>query len=184
MSEQQKSILKERLATARKLAKEGRYDAARYILEQIEHPQAEAMLQALENRADKVKSKPLFSIQMLVMVIGAVITISGIVMAVLFIPYILEAPQRQIDEAFYNEVNGNIILSQEEVLYANLAMYCYDYTGYGGDLCLDWTEFVLADYRSLIGDCLAPLIDAAIPDDEIFTDVGICLHGAGIPRPL
>lgn len=184
MSEQQKSILKERLGTARKLAKEGRYDAARYILEQIEHPQAKAMLQALENRPDKVKSKPLFSIQMLAMVIGGVIIIAGIVMAVLFVPYLLEAPQRQIDEAFYNEINGNIVLSQEEVLYANLAMYCYDYTGYGGDLCLDWTEFVLADYRSLIGNCLDPLVDADIPTDAIYDDAGICLHGAGIPRPL
>lgn len=184
MSGQKKAIIKERISAARKLAKEGRYDAARYILAQVEHPKAKTMLKALEGRQEKRKSSSLFSVRMLIMTIGGIISILGFIAALVFIPPLIEAPQKKIENDFYNESIGNITLSDEEVRYANLANYCYDYTGYGGELCLDWTEMVLADYADGLDNCLAPLIDADMPTDEIYAKVGTCLTDAGVPPPL
>lgn len=179
MSEQ--STIKERLSSARKLIKEGRYGAARYILEQIEHPKAQAMLKAIEGRQEKAKFVAPISGQMAIVGAFAILVIVGLVLAIRYIPPLIEATQYRGYEDYYDDIP---FVSDDEILYAHVTSYCYHITGYGGELCLDWADSVVVDYRAVMRDCFAPYTDAGIVSAEDYADVGYCLQENTIPPPF
>lgn len=182
MSEQNDSTIKERLSAARKLAREGRYEAARYILEQVEHPKARAMLEALEGHQDKVKSRPLITGQQLLAIMG-IIGVVGIVIVPILIQAILQIPEQRLNDGL-SKISGNISISEDEALYLNVVNYCYHITGYGGDLCLDWTDTLIADYKSTANDCFAPYLEKALLEEEDYSAISACLNNANVPPPL
>lgn len=67
-------------------------------------------------------------------------------------------------------------------LYSPVASYCYTFTGYGGDLCLDWTESVLRDHNGSVSNCFAQ-VESPLSDQH-YAQVKDCLQSAGVPDPL
>lgn len=178
------TTIKERLSTARKLIKNGRYDAAHYILEQINHPKAQAMLKVIEGRQEKPKSASLISGQMAILSVFAITITLGLILAIRYIPPLIEASQYPDYEDYYDAYDDIPFVSDDEILYAHVASYCYHITGYGGELCLDWTDSIVVDYRAIVRACFAPYVDTGIMNAENYADVSNCLQENVVPPPL
>jgi hypothetical protein len=72
----------------------------------------------------------------------------------------------------------------EEILYANVAGYCYHMTGYGGELCLDWADLVMADYRDSVNLCFEPIMQIVVLESADYVTIGNCLRANDVPNPL
>lgn len=81
-----------------------------------------------------------------------------------------------------NQENLALDFFNDGELYNDIASYCYNFTGYGGESCLDWTESVLENHLDSVSDCFAPFV-AGLLSDEQFDIIGECLDVANVPSP-
>lgn len=157
-----------------------RFDEARSLLEKMDHPQAQNWLKQLNKKQVSSKPSPLLSSNVLLFGITTFVIIFGLILALLYAPRILEALQPNTAEQFLDDT----IVDDEEILYSHVASYCYQITGYGGELCLDWTDQVLADYHATVVACFEPYREVAIIDEEGYIAISDCLADSTIPPPL
>ena len=169
----------EKLRTAHKLINQGRYDAARHVLHQIEgDPTAVAWLEKLEPLKTK-RGRSGGNLPVALIVMGFAIGIIVLILSIRFLPPILlQAELQQFGGVPYPDDYGDIEITEEEILYAELANYCYTSTGYGGELCLDWTDVVLAEHRHAVNACKSTL-DLDDPEDRY--TFGVCLKEWDVP---
>lgn len=176
-----KQEVKQQFLEAHQLMTAQRYDEARKLLQQIDHPKAKEWLAQLEDKQKVSTPSTLVSSKMLLFGVGATMLILGLVLAFLYAPTLIEAMQPNTVEQYLDDT----VVSEEEILYANVASYCYQITGYGGsDLCLDWTDEVMADHRATAETCLNPYREVEILSDDDYLDIGDCFAGASVPDPF
>ncbi len=179
MSEQENETLKRRFRTAQKLIAEERFDTARYVLQQIDHPQAREWLKRLEGKKSITASSAPVSGTMILFGMIAFLIVFGFVLAILYVPTLIEAIQPRTFEQYLDDA----FISDEEMLYSQVAGYCYHITGYGGELCLVWAELLLAEHRTIINRCFEPFIEVAIVEADEYATIGSCLSESAIPPP-
>lgn len=178
MSDSKRS-LKQQFQKANDLINAQKYDEARKLLRQINHPKAEEWLIQLEDKNKQSTPSTLFSPMMLGLGVGATILILGLVLAFMYVPTLIETLQPNTAEQYMDDT----VVSDEEILYSHIASYCYHITGYGGELCLDWTDMMMAEYRDTAETCLASYMDAALFEDDDYVTIGACFAAASVPDP-
>lgn len=157
-----------------------RYEEARKLLQQIDDPQAKLWLQQLDDKQKQSTPSTLFSPMMLLIGISGIIILLGIVLGFMYVPSLIEALQPNTANEYFDET----IVSDDEIIYAHIAGYCYHITGYGGELCLDWTDLLMADYYSTAVTCITPYMESALLEDEDYIMIRDCLSNASVPDPL
>lgn len=175
-----KKKIQQQFQRAHQLITNRQYDEARKLLQQIDDPKAKEWLAQLEDKQKVSTPSTLVSSKMLLFGVGAAVLIMGLVLAFLYAPTLIEAMQPNTVEQYLDDT----VVSDEEILYANVASYCYKITGYGGELCLDWTDMVMADHRATAETCLNPYREVEILSDEDYLDIGDCFATASVPDPL
>ena len=179
MSEQEKQTLKRRFRTAQKLIAEERFDAARSVLQQIDHPQAKQWLKRLEGKKSKTASSPPISGTMIMFGIVAFVIGIGSILAIHYAPTLIEAIQPRTYEQYLDDT----FVSDEDRLYSQVAGYCYHITGYSGELCLDWADLLIAEHQSIINPCFEPYAEVPILEADEYAMIGKCLSEHAIPPP-
>lgn len=170
-------MAKARLKKAFALAKDGQYAKARYLVRNMEHPKAKELLALLDGHKEKPKRKSFvsgFSLMVVFVIIAGIGAFAGFAWVM-------------------NNYIGNFSLgdlatfdsqtSEEEYLYFDLVSYCYDYTGYAGESCEDWTDSVIRDYHDSSARCFAPYDLQTFFNDQEYAEIRTCLRAAGIPNP-
>ena len=179
MSEQEKQALKRRFRTAQKLITEERFDAARYVLQQIDHPQAKEWLNRIKGKKSKTRAGTPVNSTLILFGIFAFVIVMGSILAILYAPTLIEAIQPRTYEQYLDDT----FVSEEEILYSHVTGYCYHSTGYGGELCLDWADLVMAEHQPIISRCFEPYMVVAIIEADDYASIGICLSESAIPPP-
>lgn len=170
-------IAQARIKKAVALAKEGQYAKARHIVRNMEHPKAKELLKVLDGMQEKPKRKPFvsgFAVMMVLVIIGGLGAFAGFA-------WIMNNYVGNFSLLELATFGSNI--TEEEFLYYDVVGYCYDYTNYGGDLCEDWTDTVIANHEDSARACFAPYVETFYSEQE-FAEIRSCLRAAGIPDPL
>lgn len=166
----------ERIRTARKMIKQGRYDHAKEILDDIDDPMARALLEQLETakatRGGFSMSTPMMlmigSVALLVVVI--VIAVSGVL---------------NDEDEFNDEYASWDRLSIE------LVNYCDPIMGDVEDACLDWANYLLGNifeevrgpYYDAVEQCLGTEPNASLENPDLAAAFGECIAAAAVPEP-
>lgn len=170
-------VAQARIKKAVALAKQGQYEKARHIVRHMEHPKAKELLNVLDGMREKPKPKSFvsaFAVMIVLVIIVGIGAFAGF--AWIMNNYVGSFSLGEL-ATFGSQV------SEEEFLYYNLVGYCYDYTNYGGELCEDWADSVMATHQDSAESCFAPYVETLYSEQE-FTEVRRCLQSAGIPDPL
>jgi L-fuculose-phosphate aldolase len=141
---QRKAILHEKLKQAFMLAKEGKYEKARYLLHSIDdHPKAQELLQRLEGLEEKSKPKAPVSAFAVIMVIFVVVALSGSIAVALFIPNFWG----QFSLAELAGIGASYEMSEQDLLEWNLLSYCQIET-YFSESCEGWTSRAVSNHQA------------------------------------
>ena len=177
MSQSSQSSLKEHFQETHHLISQQRYGEARQLLKQLDHPQAKVWLKQLEGKTvSRKRSRP--QTGLILFGVLAIIGFIFLILALMYAPRLLEAMQPNTYEQYLDDT----VASDEEILYANVASYCYHITDYGGELCLDWTDMLLADYQTIVTACFEPYLETVLLEDEDYIVIRECLSD-DIPSP-
>ena len=182
MPEETSRTVKKQLTQANRLISEKRYDEARELLSQIDHPQAKLWLKQLANKQQHASRRAFSPILVLAGVAGAVV-IAGVIAALMVLPsFTMVLRPNTLPDPYEDDFT----VSDEEIRYANITSYCYEITGYGGsDLCLDWADLLLSTHRATVLPCVEPLMDKVTLEDADYVTFGNCLNqDPSIPPPF
>jgi hypothetical protein len=166
----------ERMRTARKLIRQGRYDAARDILEKLDDPAAQDLLQQLTDRKAEGGGGLNLSTPML-LIIGSVALL--VVVIVVALSGVLDE-EDQVDTRY----------AEWDKLYIELINYCTPILGDGAEGCLDWADYLLGNtfadeygpYYTVVQECLGP-DTTSLETPEVAASFGECLQAAEVPEP-
>lgn len=170
------AIVHSRLKKAFQFAKSGQYDKARYLLDGIQNPKAQELREQLAGLEESPQRKPIVS--RFTLVVGGLGALAVILMMAFLPP-----PLSQLMQINNNEFD-EFAITDDEILYADLASFCFAITGYGGELCYDWTESVIAEHETSAANCLPDNERTGAFTDEQIVEIRTCLSAAGIPEPL
>ena len=162
----------ERLRTAHKLIQQGRYHVARDILREMDHPIAQAWLQQIENKQSKPPKREVNWVLPL-MIVGAIIGISVLVVFLTIRPI-------PTGLSVFDALPEDIPLSEQDEFYLEMMHYCTQRVGYGVELCMDWTEMVVAEHQSKAVACL----EEAQNRREWQETMHACIINTDIPPPF
>ena len=162
-----------RLEQVRKLIEAGRYDVARSVLRKIDDPVARSWLKKLNNAAPRKKKRASINWMLPALVVGVSM---GVVIMILVLQYLPRFLEKSRQPEYPNEFG----FSLEEEQYAQLVHYCTQSTGYGGsELCLDWADLIMTEYRTQTTRCLAT---AYAETETGFANFATCLAQFGLPN--
>lgn len=167
----------ERMRTARKLIRQGRYDVARDILEKLDDPAARDLLQQLDDRKLEGGGGLNLSTPML-LIIGSVVLL--VVVIVVALSGVLKE-EDQVDTRY----------AEWDKLYIELINYCTPILGDGAAGCLDWADYLLGNsfaeeygpFYTVVQECLGPDAESLEDNPEAAAAFGECLQAAAVPEP-
>lgn len=171
----------ERLEKAKELAKQGQYQKARYMLQDIQsNPTAKKLLQKMDGRKDRTGFSPMqFFNGTLLLIIGL-----SIVVILVFFNSITGFRSQIDDRASVGDQFSARGLEGNRALFVDLVYYCYETVGDTRASCLDWGETTYTQYMNQVRSCVVVDEEDGIQyRGRSYEDVGICFTEQGIPAP-
>ena len=165
----------DRVRTAKKMIKQGRFDHAKEILEELDDPEARDLLGQLDTL--KAQSGGFSVSTPVLLIIGsAALLIVAIVVA---LSGVLEE-EDQFDDRY----------AEWDKLHIELVRYCTPILGNDEIGCLDWANFLLGNtfadefgpYFTVVQECLGPDAES-LETPELAATFGECIQAAEVPEP-